>query len=68
MYNQTKQSMRQIIQDLLKKSGKQAEVNYSGKDRRVSFDESFGKHKVDAIKAALGDEANRERVLRQIAK
>ena len=60
--------MKQIIQDLLKKSGKQAEVNYLGKDKRISFDESFGKHKVDTIKAALGDELNRNRVLRQISK
>ncbi len=59
--------MKQIVQQLIKKSGKNTTVDFSGKDRRVKFDENFGKDKLDLIDTALGDESNKSLIFQKIS-
>ena len=60
--------MKQTIEELLKNSGKHTSVNFKGKDQRRSFDENFGKDKVDVINTALGDTANKSQILTKLSK
>lgn len=60
--------MKQALKNLIAKSGKRSEVSYADKKRRVSFDENFGKEKLDLINAALGTQSNKKQVFAKLSK
>jgi hypothetical protein len=47
--------MKNIIKDILDKSGKKTVVSYKDKDNRQSFDETFGKNKMEIASKIIGD-------------
>ena len=47
--------MKNIIQDILDKSGKKTVVTYKDKENRKSFDETFGKTKMEIASKIIGD-------------
>ena len=47
--------MKNIIKDILDKSGKKTVVSYKNKDNRQSFDETFGKNKMEIASKIIGD-------------
>lgn len=47
--------MKNIIKDILSKSGKKTTVSYKDKDNRKSFDETFGKQKMEIASSFIGD-------------
>jgi hypothetical protein len=44
-----------VIKDILDRSGKKTVVSYQGKDNRKSFDETFGKNKMEIASKIIGD-------------
>jgi hypothetical protein len=60
--------MNQNIQELIEKSGKRSTVTYKGKDKRVKFDENFGKEKLNKIISALGDDDNKALIFQKLSK
>ncbi len=60
--------MKQVIQEMLDKSGKHTSVNFKGKDQRKPFDEDFGKDKLDVINKALGNSSNKTEILTKLSK
>ena len=60
--------MKLAIEKLIDESGKNTSVQFDGKTRRVSFDENFGKDKLDIIEKALGDNANKKSVFQKMSK
>lgn len=59
--------MRDKIKELIAKSGKNSTVAFKGKEKRKSFDENFGKDKIDIINNVLGNDENRKMVLSKIS-
>ncbi|MDR7208865.1 hypothetical protein [Flavobacterium piscis] len=47
--------MKNIIKDILDKSGKKTVVSYKDKENRKSFDETFGKNKMEIASKIIGD-------------
>lgn len=47
-----------LIKEILAKSGKQTTVYFEGKEKRVAFDESFEKAKMDVAAKFIGNEEN----------
>jgi hypothetical protein len=60
--------MKQLLEDIIIKSGKKSGVSYANKDKRKKFDVDFGKDKLNMINVALGDRTNKRLVLQKIAK
>lgn len=59
--------MKDKMKELIAKSGKHKTVEFNGKDKRKSFDENFGKDKINVIKQVLGNAQNRKMVLSKIS-
>jgi hypothetical protein len=59
--------MREKINELIAKSGKHKPVEFKDKDKRKSFDENFGKDKIEVINKVLGTHKNRKLVLSKIS-
>ena len=47
--------MKNIIKDILDKSEKKTAVSYKNKESRVSFDENFGKQKMEIASKIIAD-------------
>jgi len=47
--------MKNIIKNILDKSGKKSTVTYKNKENRKSFDETFGKEKMEIASKFIGD-------------
>ena len=47
--------MENIIKNILNKSGKKTTVSYKDKENRKSFDETFGKKKMEIASKFIGD-------------
>lgn len=47
--------MKNIIKNILNESGKKTTVSYKDKENRKSFDETFGKQKMDIASGLIGD-------------
>lgn len=47
--------MKNIIKDILNESGKKTTVSYKDKENRKSFDETFGKQKMEVASSLIGD-------------
>ena len=47
--------MENIIKDILNKSGKKTTVSYKDKENRTSFDETFGKQKMEIASKLIGE-------------
>jgi hypothetical protein len=47
--------MKNIIKDILDKSEKKTAVSYKNKESRVSFDETFGKQKMEIASKIIAD-------------
>jgi hypothetical protein len=47
--------MKNIIKDILNKSEKKTTVSYKDKENRKSFDETFGKQKMEIASNFIGD-------------
>lgn len=60
--------MKQLLKNLIEKSGKRSKVSYAKKDERKKFDENFGKDKIDMINVALGGRTNKRMILQKLAK
>lgn len=50
--------MTTLLKDLIEQSGKKTEVHYKDKEKRVRFDDSFGKKKVELATKFIGDDDN----------
>ncbi|TPG37801.1 hypothetical protein [Flavobacterium pectinovorum] len=50
--------MKNILKDLIAKSGKKTVVSFVNKDKRNSFDESFGKEKIEIASKFIGNDEN----------
>lgn len=59
--------MKQLLKNLIEKSGKRAEVSYADQKRRKKFDENFGKEKLDMINTALGEKDNKRLIFKKLA-
>ncbi|MBF4517491.1 hypothetical protein IRZ71_14090 [Flavobacterium sp. ANB] len=49
--------MKNIIKNILDKSGKKSTVSYKDKENRKSFDETFGKEKMEIASKFIGDDS-----------
>ncbi|MCI9843992.1 hypothetical protein [Flavobacterium pectinovorum] len=47
--------MQNIIKNILEKSGKKSTVSYKNKENRKSFDETFGKEKMEIASKFIGN-------------
>ena len=47
--------MKNMIKDILSKSEKKTTVSYKDKENRKSFDETFGKQKMEIASNFIGD-------------
>lgn len=47
--------MKDTIKDILEKSGKKITISYKEKENRKSFDENYGKEKMEIISHFIGD-------------
>ena len=47
--------MKNMIKDILNKSEKKTAVSYKDKENRKSFDETFGKQKMEIASNFIGD-------------
>jgi hypothetical protein len=47
--------MKNTIKNILDKSGKKTTVFYKDKESRISFDETFGKQKMEIATKLIGD-------------
>ncbi|MCB9234816.1 MAG: hypothetical protein H6581_24395 [Bacteroidia bacterium] len=50
--------MSEKLKNIIEKSGKKGTVSFKGKENRTSFDESFGRKKVELVKTLIGSEEN----------
>lgn len=50
--------MKKSWKNILKESGKKTTVSYKNKDKRVSFDDSFGKSKMEIASSLIGSKEN----------
>jgi len=47
--------MSRVLKEMIEKSGKYTKVSYTNKEKRVAFDESFGKAKMELARKVIGD-------------
>lgn len=47
--------MKNMIKDILEKSGKKTIISYPEKENRKSFDENYGKEKMEIVSKFIGD-------------
>lgn len=47
--------MKNTIKNILDKSGKKTTIFYKDKESRISFDETFGKQKMEIATKLIGD-------------
>jgi len=47
--------MKNTIKNILEKSGKKTTVSYKDKESRTSFDETFGKQKIEIASKLIGN-------------
>ncbi|WP_144444484.1 hypothetical protein [Flavobacterium sp. 9] len=50
--------MKNILKNLIAKSGKKTVVSFENKDKRNSLDESFGKEKIEIASKFIGNDEN----------
>ena len=47
--------MKNILRQILEKSGKNTKVSYKNKEKREFFDETFGKNKMEISNKIIGE-------------
>jgi carbon monoxide dehydrogenase subunit G len=47
--------MKSTLKEIIEKSGKNTKVSYLNKEKRVTFDESFGKSKMELARKIIGE-------------
>jgi hypothetical protein len=50
--------MKNTLKNILDKSGKKTEISFKNKEKRSSFDESFGKNKMEIASTFIGGDEN----------
>ncbi|WP_394773259.1 hypothetical protein [Flavobacterium sp.] len=59
--------MKDILKNLLEKSGKKTAVTFANKDKRNSLDESFGKNKIEIASKFIGNDENSVALSKKLA-
>jgi len=47
--------MSKVLKNIINSSGKKTVVSYTNKEKRTSFDQSFGKDKIDMIDTIISN-------------
>jgi hypothetical protein len=59
--------MKKTLKKILDKSGQKATVSFKNKEKRKSFDESFGKQKMEEVSKRIGGDQNSLALAKKLA-